>query len=418
MKIKIAYSSKWSVELMDELRLQKVNSLGNLKDSNKKLLNFDLNDDYENIMEKISNVYYNFTYKTITKNTVLGILARLFGEIRYLDIALKEPNHIINKIENCVSFKLEDRVLYNEIVSLYKKPTEVQSNGGGLVYNKSKNNLLLNQNSWSEIIYALFNLKSLTEIDSFINSVMNMNNKQSIKQYITNNDLVYKKAITIHNFISEHDIHSKIFSSIDKEYVKQKKLKKQNNNEQYSQEIQIYHNILTKIAKYTQRNLDANNEYNAYSNLGPNNEKNASAVLNIVGLLYYFIVAWANKNGYSNEIDNNKLINSNQNIPGIATNSGKMTIKDLYGSISPKKLSWSMPYVLETKMMKKNTAPQINQSNTNIGIGKECGNLIINIDVPIEKAIELKEIINSVAVATFSVGKKGLAYVQEIDIYE
>jgi hypothetical protein len=416
MKIKIVYSSKWSVELMDELRLQKVNSLGNLKDNNKKDLNFDYNDDYEAIMKKISNTYYNFTYKTITKNTVLGILARLVGEIRYLDIALKEPNHIINKIKDRIDFKLEDRVLYNEIVSLYKKPTEVQSNGGGLIYNKSKNNLLLSKNSWSEIIYALFNLKSLNEIDSFINAIINMNNKQSIKQYIINNNLAYKKEITVHNFISEHDTHSKIFSSIDKEYVKEKKLK--NNNYQYSQEVQVYHNILTKIAKYTQRNLDINNEYNAYANLGAHNEKNTSAVLNIIGLLYYFIVEWANKNGYSNEIDNNKLINGNKNIPGIATNSGKMTIKDLYGAISPKKLSWSMPYMLETKMMKKINAPQINQSNTNIGIGKESGVLTITINVSEQEARELKDIINYVAVATFSVGKKGLAYVQEIDIYE
>ena len=120
MKITIAYSSKWSVELMDELRIQKVGAMGDLKIKNDNLLTLDKDDNYESIMEKISKTYDNFSYKTISKRTVLGVLARLLGEIRYLDIALQDPEHPINLLEKSIDYRIYDRVLYNEIISLYK----------------------------------------------------------------------------------------------------------------------------------------------------------------------------------------------------------------------------------------------------------------------------------------------------------
>lgn len=416
MKIKIAYSSKWSVQLMNELREQKVVSLATLSDKNENDFILDDKDDYETIMKKLSLKYPNFSYKTITKNTVLGVLARLMGEIRYLDIALKEDNHIINEIKDKVSYSLNDRVLYNEIVSILKPLSDVQSNGGGLVYAEKNNYLLFYKNSWSKIFYSLFNFKTLKDIESFINYAKESNNIENLYDFFKNNNLEYKNTIEIHNFIIEHGVHSKIFDNIDKNYVKEKK-EKLNREQEFSSEVKYYHDILTTIGQYCGKNIDEKNQFNSYSELNYNNPKNAASVINIIGLLYYFVIKWSEKNQLKNQLEN-VLINKNNNIPGIASNSGKMTIKDMYGAVSPKKVTFNMPYMLDTKMIKKKTAPQINQTNTNIGIGKESGFLEININVPIEKAKKIKEIISYVGVATFQLGKKGLAYIEEIDIYE
>lgn len=418
MIIKIAYSSKWSVQLMNELKEQKVLSLATLGlgDKTKELI-LDENDNYESIMKKLSLKYPNFSYKTITQSTVLGVLARLLGEIRYLDIALKEENHPINKIKDKLSFVVNDRTLYNEIVSLYKPLSDVQSNGGGLVYKDKNDYLLFSKNIWSEILYSLFNLKSLEQINGFIQYAKTVNTPENLYDYFKKNNIEYKKTIEIHNFIFEHAEHSKIMDSIDKNYVKEKKDRLKNNQLAFTNETQYYHNILTDIGIYVNKNIDENNEFNSYSKLGNNNDKNAASVINIIGLLYYFVIEWINKNNYRSDIEG-LLINNNNNIPGIASNSGKMTIKDMYGAVSPKKETYTMPYMLDTKMIKKKTAPQINQSNTNIGVGKECGILEIKIDISTEKAQEIKDTIDAVGVATFQLGKKGLAYIEEINIYE
>ena len=408
MKITIAYSSKWSVELMDELRIQKVGAMGDLKIKNDNLLTLDKDDNYESIMEKISKTYDNFSYKTISKRTFLGVLARLLGEIRYLDIALQDPEHPINLLEKSIDYRIYDRVLYNEIISLYKKPTEVQSNGGGLANNS--NHLMLTNNIWSKILYSIFNMKDLTNLDLFITHVINSNNLVSVANYLTINNFLYTGDIAIHNFIKEHTNHMAIFSSLHKKYTKEKENMLINPNAQFTQDVQDYHNVLTKIAQYTNQNLGANNQFNL----------NSKTEISLVGLIYYLIVKWAINNGWQAQVDNGKLINQNQVIQGVARTSGQITIKDLYKywTQSPKKLSWNMPYILDTNMMKKKTAPQINQFNTNVGVGKECGILEIHIKVPVEEAKRLKNQIKNVAVSTFQLGKKGLAYVKEIDIYE
>lgn len=406
MKIKIAYSSKWSVELMNELRVQKICSMGDLENKNANSLNLDHNDNYESIMKKISQTYENFTYKTISKNTVLGILARLLGEVRYLNIALNDVEHPVNKLKDKVTFKVNDRTLYNEIVYLYKKPTQVKDNGGGLAINLD--NLLLGINSWSTIIYSIFNLKDVQSINSFVDHIIKSTNLMQIQSYINNNNLLYSKEIAIHNFVMDFTKHKEVFSNLYKDYKLETNLLLDKKITSYNNEVKELHQLLTKIALYTSTNLDEESQFKVSSW----NE------LNIVGLLCYFIVKWSFNNGFINEINNEKLINNNNKIQGIAETSGGLTVKDLYRSISPKKLSWNMPYTLKTKMMKKKDAPQINQLNTNIGIGKECGILEINIDIPIEQAKELKQQIKDVAVATFQLGKKGLAYVKEIDVYE
>lgn len=424
MRILISYSSKWSVSLTDLVsHKNKVLSLKGLKDNPGKLeVILDEKDTYETVMEKVSKAYENFTYKTINKNTVLGIVSRLLGEIRYLDRIPKTENHPINKIRDKISFNLYDRNLYNEIVSLAKPLTKVPSNGGGLINNDKSEFLLLGNNNYSKIIFSLFNLKTLKDINDFLTFIEKTPSVEEVLNFIKER-YEYKEKIELHKFVQGHNEHSDIFANIDKNYVKYKKyIFKVNKGEQIKDEDIVildketseYINILNRIARFTGKNLDSNNQYNAYSELGKINEKNSVAVLNIIGLLYYVVTSWLIKINKENEILD-KLINKNGNISGVASNSGKMTIKDFYGFISPRKLSWSMPYMFDSKYFKKKEAKQFNQSNTTLGVGKEDGTLEILIDVPNEEALLIIEQIEAAAVSTFHVGKKGLAYVIGIE---
>ena len=428
MKIIISYSSKWSAEFTDPItHKNKVVSLKALTQKEKELdVVLEKNDTYEETMLKISTVYKNFVYKTINKNTVLGIISRLIGEVRYLDRINPNEDHPINKIMNKVSFNIYDRKLYNEIISLTKPVTKVQSNGGGLINTNQTDFILLSDNDYSRIIFSLFNLKSLKDIDNFVSFIEKTPNKEELLNFIKNNNYMYSKKIELHEFVKYHKEHSDLFYNIDKQYIKYKRYQSEIFKGNFidedkiitlNEEVNNYIKLLNRIALFTEKNIDSEGKYNAFSTFGSINDKNSVAKLNIIGLLYYMVVKWIIKCGNKKEIDN-LLINENDNIPGIASNSGKMTVKDFYGFFSPRKLSWSMPYILESKYFKKQDAKHFNQNNTNIGVGKEDGILEIIIDIPTEEAILIYEQIKAAAVSTFYVGKKGLAYVKGIEINE
>lgn len=426
MKILINYSSKWSASFADPMTYEnKVLSLDKLKDnsmSDIKEVHLNESDTYESTMKKIGGVYQNFSYKSVDHRTVLGILSRLLGEVRYLDRVFEEEDHIINRLSEKVSFNLHEREMYNEIVSLAKPITKVQSNGGGLISQSKSNFLLLDNNFYSSLLFSIFNLKTLNDIDAFVGFFENTPNKDDVGKFLELTGFVYKEKIEIFQLVKNHTSHSALFADIDKRYVKYKKYTVLKNKGEeieegkdvdFDKELEHYVSLLNRIAIYSDKNIDSEGKFNAYSSLGSSNDKNDSAVLNIAGLLYYFLISWVKKSGSEEDIKD-VLINKNGNIAGIATNSGKMTIKDLYGSVSPKKMSWSLPYMFDTKFLKKKEASQFNQGSTKLGLGKECGDLEIIIDVSEDEALALKEQINAAAVATFHVGKKGLAYVKEI----
>jgi hypothetical protein len=75
-----------------------------------------------------------------------------------------------------------------------------------------------------------------------------------------------------------------------------------------------------------------------------------------------------------------------------------------------KKKIWGNPYINETFI--KGEGKQRNLLN------KSRGNLFITIDIPREEAKNLKNTIQNAAVSAFYLGKKGLAYVTDIDTRE
>lgn len=396
MKIIIPYDSKWSACMSDkETKKSKTVSLEAVqKKTNKEVdIELDENDDYESVMMKIKTGFSNFDYQSISEKTVLGILSRLLGEVRYLDKVLEEPDHLVNTLKDKVSFSLFDRKLYNEVINITTPLKEVQNNGGAFISNAKANFALLNKNPVSEIIYALFNLKTLEQINDFMDFLNTNPSDSNMMVYIKNNNLEFKEKYEIYMFIKKYQEHVEELSYHDNEYRKFISGKIPQNNE-----IIYYETLIKKIGL-----INTNNQNNYF----------ASKYINLIGVLIYSIVFWFERIGQRKVIEN-VLIKPKGNIEGIATNSGGLTIKDLYSRVAPKKYSWSSPYMFDTKYLKKKNAKQFNPSSTMLGIGKESGILEIYIDIEEELAKELEERIKCVGVATFQMGKKGLAYVKEI----
>jgi len=414
MKILISYDSKWSASMSDyESHKPKTVSLGSIqeKTDKAKIIELDETDNYESVMEKINTGFANFDYKSISKNTVLGVLARLLGEIRYLDKALAEPEHIINSLKDKVHYSLHEREMYNEIITISTPKKEVQNNGGAFISNSKANFALLNQNIVSEILYSLFNLKTKNQIWDFINYLALNPSVEAVQTYIKNNNLSYTEKYEIYMFVKHYQAHVKEFSSHDNEYRKYLKKKKemQENSIEIDEEsagmnedLKDYISLIEKLGE-----INLNNEKAYFS----------SNYINIIGLLCYSVVWWLKRIDNSHLIEG-VLIKAGGNIEGIATLSGGMTIKDFYSRVAPKKQSWSSPYMFDTKYLKKQNAKQFNPMSTMLGMGKESGLLEIYIDVEENEAAQLREQIKAVGVSTFQLGKKGLAYVKEINIYE
>lgn len=414
MKILISYDSKWSASMSDsESHKPKTVSLGTVqeKTDKEKAIELDETDNYESVMKKINSGFANFDYRSISKSTVLGVMARLLGEIRYLDKALEEPDHIINLLKDKIDFSLHERDIYNEILTIATPKKEVQNNGGAFISKSKSDFLLLNQNTVSEILYALFNLKTKGQIWDFINYLALNPSIEAVQTYIKNNNLVYTEKYEIYMFVKHYQTHVKEFSSHDNEYRKYLKKKKEmeeksieidDESDGMNEELKDYISLIEKLGE-----INLNNEKAYFS----------SNYINIIGLLCYSVIWWLKRIDQSDLIDK-VLIKSGGNIEGIATLSGGMTIKDFYSRVAPKKQSWSSPYFFDTKYLKKQNAKQFNAISTKLGMGKESGLLEISIEVDEEKAKELREQIKAVGVSTFQLGKKGLAYIQEINIYE
>jgi len=95
-------------------------------------------------------------------------------------------------------------------------------------------------------------------------------------------------------------------------------------------------------------------------------------------------------------------------ISGISNNG--FTLKDFMGKYTtgPKKLIFGNPYVREEFVKGEGKIKNV--------LTKASGQLEIEIDVDIDRAMELKTMIDNAGVSAFYLGKKGLAYVSRIDV--
>jgi hypothetical protein len=112
----------------------------------------------------------------------------------------------------------------------------------------------------------------------------------------------------------------------------------------------------------------------------------------------------------SKQYDTSSAKSPRGGITGISKNG--FTPKDFYNryTTGQKKKIWGNPYI--KKEMIKGEGEVIHLMT------KASGKLEINIDVDREKAVQIKDLIENAGVSSFYLGKKGLAYVTDIDTRE
>lgn len=403
MKIIIPYDSKWSVSLMDhETKENKFKSLDFLKQEVKNEPNtVDSSDTYETLMFKINKNYKNFDYRPISESTVLGIVARLLGEIRYMSEALKDEDHIIHKLKNKITFGFQKRDMYNEIMTLHTPLKDSQSNGQGVI-TKNKDSLFLHHNDFSSVIYSILNITDISHLEKITDMLKNNTNEKTVLLYLKNNNYL-ETDISLSNFVQKFERFKKRFDYLEKNY--KKNIAGLNYDLlQYNQYIDILQNLsLTNF-------INVNNKF--ITNV-PNRV--------LAGILVYSVANWLINIGCNVEDIETKVFNKSRNIPGIASltaekTPGGFTIKDFYNAFAQKKTTHTSPYVFSIEFFKKTGEKNTFNTKNKLGVGKEDGVLEINIDVTREEAIALKEQIEDAAVSTFQMGKKGLAYVKRIEL--
>lgn len=398
MKITIGYSSKYSNSFSNketkEITATSLKAIGDKTEGEK--VTISENDSYEDIMYKINDVFPNFQYSPITKNTVLGVMSRLLGEIRYLNKFIhSEPEHIINKLDGKITFKVFNREIFNEMIRIATPEKESPNGGGGVISEQSMKNIILSHNEYSEILYSVFNIVNLEMLENFIVTLESATEIETLKDFFVENDLLYCGNYEPYKFIEMFEKNSKITGVFDSELRKVQKGKKET-----SPQVEKYTFLLKRIGKL---------------NYGDEEYHFKPKFVNLAGILVYLFSKFLIRKKYS-IIEN--FVEKNGNIKGIAEGSGGLTPKDFYSAFTRKKISFDSPYFLRSGLFDKKANKEINQGDFSIGATKEDGLLEIYIDVSEEEAIELKERINAVAVSSFQMGKKGLAYIKRIDLYE
>ena len=379
MEIIIEYEAKWSIKLTDSFGATTINSMQDLiiNYQNAKNLSNDLkiksSDSFEEKLNKI-NLFSsknkntnNYQYKTITKDTIMGLLSRFIGDVRRLDeIKLDPQNNFLYSIEDKISFKNVPSFYQNEIISLATKEKMLQNNGAGII---NDNIDLIKKNDFTSLLYSpLIVEPKINEIVNFITSLKN-NNIDNIKKY---ND-----KININIIVSAFNFWQSYTKNI---------IEDENNYQILVDEFQVKKNKKDKQEKQK---------------------------INILGLMIIEVLKYMVKNNLFIEERKNSL-SKNGNLAGISTISGNLTIRELYKTLAKPKLSSSMPLELSIGPV----FFDINEKNVNkdikIGLIKEGGQIKIKLDFDSEEEKFFKTYLENSGIATFHVGKKGLGFIKQV----
>jgi hypothetical protein len=300
-----------------------------------------------------SGLFENFLSRGISHDTVMGIINRLIGDQRKLYQARSDKNYYFLEIDD------EEKVKFKNI----------------------------EQNS-SEMIY-IRNITGSTDQNSFSGMIKG-------SDPIFNSD--YSKSLWGVLFLEFHElcnfINDKNFSistdsdfdplSIVNRFEKLGKLK------------------VSEISEITKKAiLELQNRYPDIKYL--DDKDNIKPLALYCSALYLQVFRLSQKFDLSNSLTKNGLIS------GIAKG-GSFTMKDFMDKFTTgdKKIVWGNPYLLKERRKGEGEVSSI--------LTKSSGTLEIQIDIPKEKAKQLEEMIENAGVSSFYLGKKGLAYVEEITI--
>ncbi len=300
-----------------------------------------------------SGFFENFIKRSVSHDTIMGIINRLIGDQRKLYQARRDKNYFFLEIDN------EEKVKFRN-----------------------------NEQTSSEMVY-IRNITGSTDQNSFSGMIKG-------NDPIFNSD--YSKSLWGVLFLEFHELCNFIndknfFISADSDF----------------DPLSVV-NCFDKLGKLKVSEIsDAakvaiSELQNRYPDIKYLDDKDKVRPLALYcSALYLQVHRLSQKFDLSNSLTKNGLIS------GISKG-GSFTLKDFMNKFTTgdKKIVWGNPYLLKEKRKGEGEVSSL--------LTKSSGTLEIQIDIPKEKAKQLEEMIENAGVSSFYLGKKGLAYVEEIII--
>lgn len=402
LKIHILYDSKYSLSTTKngESFLTGMAVLKDVKNINVKNIFKEENSFLQNVKE-LNKYYPNYQYADITQNTVMGILCRLAGEVRRLSDL--DNNHPILKLKDKVTFENLNSSFQSETIQLHTEIKEVQNNAGGLISVEKSNHFLLTKNELSETLMSVFSLNSKEDIYDLLDSM-----KQKADKYITQK---YKGEISAVTLIKEMGIKEEMFKDLIPGFFFE-------DVDGRYEEINghLYFALPEKIENL-KKFINENQNIKPGDITKYRKEIEVDEIFNIWGVLFAKKIRYLLERKVFEKEFANSLNTKKTSIKGLAPNSGSLTVKDYYsGFVDEKKKSWTMPYAVDLKKDLFEPGSKDFNFGAKVGVIKECGELIISLNIDNEEINELITRFENAGVATFQLGKKGLAYVDKITL--
>ena len=484
LKIQLKYSSKWSNSFLKNDG-KSINAEGS-KDAQidsfyiedmdddervKKIFggNFDVNNERDFMkLLSLSTKSQFFNYKEITKETCLGLLARLMGEVRPLkDYEIKK--NCINGILSLNDNEYIDGINYIRYINdndkiNFENDVNLISNEYSIVHGQEKDNpsapnkgflneehYLLKESEFTKRFYYQREFceklkKAIDENDlTFVEQVKSLieilNGKDNLDDY-DNFFIGYKKVNpNLNDLMFIGNFFSKELLTINKNLLTFSKELLINSNKVKVIVGQDYYELLEKNSfnneQFESLKLSGflinDNNKEAYNKIILEILKNDLIFLNFVYKFRNYLVENININGYED------------NIPGFSSSklnkkegydvSDSFTEKTLKSGLSTKRnketdIQFNMKFqkkkVLKSKIFQENSE-EYNElcdkwwnkkysNNVQLGLIKENGTLTIEIDVDNDMANNIKNIIKNSGVTSLTIGKKGLVSVLDIKI--
>ena len=295
----------------------------------------------------------NFIKRSVSHDTIMGIINRLIGDQRKLYQARRDKNYFFLEIDNeeKVKFRNNEQTSSEMVYIRNITGSTDQNSFSGMI----KGSDPIFKSDYSKSLWGVLFLE-FHELCNFIND----------QNFSIDTDLEFDPLIIVNRFENLG------------------KLKISDNSE------------ITKKAI-----LELQNKYPDIKYLDDKDKVRPLALY--CSALYLQIFRLSQKFDLSNSLTKNGLIS------GISKG-GSFTMKDFMDKFTTgeKKIVWGNAYFLKEKRKGEGEVSSL--------LTKASGTLEIQLDIPQEKAIELQEMIENAGVSSFYLGKKGLAYVEEIII--
>ena len=308
---------------------------------------------YTSASSKLNQKESTYQQRDVTKDTIMGILNRLIGDRRKLYQSRQDPNYFFLNLEKNITFE-DHAQISQELVYLRNMNGSTNQNSfTGTI----KSDIPLFVSPTGKLLWSILDL-SIEEVCNFIiraghNNINSIHDSNSIIKFMNDNKLKKASVVPLTLAMTElHNIFPLVFTAA---FLK---------------------------AQFSKKTIN---------------------ILPLYCSALYIQVDRLKQAGHPVE----DYLTKKGNIKGISKKG--FILRDFMGPdkiTGGKKLIYGNPYIYKT------ITKIIGQRN--YMLNKATGSLDINIDIPEEEALNLIDMIDCAAVHSFVVGKKGIAYIENI----